>query len=352
MKVGDLAFFYESNTKQPGIVGIMEIVQESSPDQTAFSDESPYYDPKSDRSKPKWHLVHVEHRRKFAQKITLKDLQKFKDAELASMDLIRQGRLSVGKVSPAEWKFIMAMAGDDDESSDEEERGADFASAFEAPGTLDGVNEADASISSTSSSSSSSSSSADIAEELSNDLGIVRDAIPDPVLPSDPIASGLNLLESPLPTIEGILPDVDTFMPNETTTAGGIFETLKSVVGLGTTPSRADSRARSTKPSSRPASRATSRAGSAKPSSRPTSRAGSLRPSSRAGSAVPAPSGSTIGLSPARTTRGGSKPPRSSFGDFPEPIVEEDDLIEDNSSYILEEDPTADELLARPLTYA
>lgn len=32
MKKGDLAFFYQSNCKEPGIVGTMEIVQEHSPD--------------------------------------------------------------------------------------------------------------------------------------------------------------------------------------------------------------------------------------------------------------------------------------------------------------------------------
>lgn len=32
MKKGDLAFFYRSNCKEPGIVGTMEIVQEHSPD--------------------------------------------------------------------------------------------------------------------------------------------------------------------------------------------------------------------------------------------------------------------------------------------------------------------------------
>ena len=32
MKKGDLAFFYHSNCKEPGIAGTMEIVQEHSPD--------------------------------------------------------------------------------------------------------------------------------------------------------------------------------------------------------------------------------------------------------------------------------------------------------------------------------
>lgn len=37
MKKGELAFFYHSNCKEPGIVGTMEIVQEHSPDCTLQS---------------------------------------------------------------------------------------------------------------------------------------------------------------------------------------------------------------------------------------------------------------------------------------------------------------------------
>ncbi|MFW6323030.1 MAG: EVE domain-containing protein, partial [Guyparkeria sp.] len=48
MKPGDQAFFYHSNTKVPGIVGIMEIVSEPKPDPTAFDPDEKYYDPKSD----------------------------------------------------------------------------------------------------------------------------------------------------------------------------------------------------------------------------------------------------------------------------------------------------------------
>lgn len=36
MKKGDLAFFYHSNCKEPGIVGTMEVVQEHSPDRTSL----------------------------------------------------------------------------------------------------------------------------------------------------------------------------------------------------------------------------------------------------------------------------------------------------------------------------
>ena len=37
MRKGDLAFFYHSNCKEPGIVGTMEIVREHSPDRKSFS---------------------------------------------------------------------------------------------------------------------------------------------------------------------------------------------------------------------------------------------------------------------------------------------------------------------------
>ncbi|KAI5803801.1 PUA-like domain-containing protein [Geopyxis carbonaria] len=75
MKMGDLAFFYHSNCKVPGIVGIMEIVKEASIDETAFDPDEPYYDPKSDQKTPKWYLVHVEFRRKLERQISLTELK-------------------------------------------------------------------------------------------------------------------------------------------------------------------------------------------------------------------------------------------------------------------------------------
>lgn len=41
MKKGDYAFFYHSNCKQPGIVGIMEIVREHSVDGVYRSSRDP-----------------------------------------------------------------------------------------------------------------------------------------------------------------------------------------------------------------------------------------------------------------------------------------------------------------------
>ncbi|KAK4674990.1 hypothetical protein QC764_502200 [Podospora pseudoanserina] len=112
MKKGDLAFFYHSNCKEPGIVGTMEIVKEHSPDLSAHDPKAPYYDPKSKPSDPKWSVVHVKFHEKFNKPITLKELRELgaPGGPLDKMQMIKQSRLSVSKVSASEWKFLMAVA--------------------------------------------------------------------------------------------------------------------------------------------------------------------------------------------------------------------------------------------------
>ncbi|KAJ5090604.1 High mobility group HMG-I/HMG-Y [Penicillium argentinense] len=115
MKKGDYALFYHSNCKTPGVVGAMEIVQEHSTDESAFDPKHPYYDPKSKRDDPKWSVVHVEFRRKFNKQVTLHDLKA--NAEpgkpLKNLQTIKQSRLSVSSVTPAQWRFILELAGED-----------------------------------------------------------------------------------------------------------------------------------------------------------------------------------------------------------------------------------------------
>ncbi|KAL4974856.1 PUA-like domain-containing protein [Aspergillus desertorum] len=122
MKKGDLAFFYHSNCKVPGIAGVMEIVQEHSPDETAFDPSHPYYDEKSKREDPKWVVVHVEFRRKFHKLITLNELKSHASAKapLENLQMLKQGRLSVSAVTPREWDFIMSLVkeGDNIEAAD------------------------------------------------------------------------------------------------------------------------------------------------------------------------------------------------------------------------------------------
>ncbi|KAF4968552.1 hypothetical protein FSARC_4067 [Fusarium sarcochroum] len=112
MNAGDLAFFYASNCKEPGIVGVMEIVKEFSEDKSARQPGAPYYDPKSTKEKPIWDLVHVDFRKKFAVPIHLKELRELgkPGGPLETMQLLKQSRLSVNKVSSDEWKFLCDLA--------------------------------------------------------------------------------------------------------------------------------------------------------------------------------------------------------------------------------------------------
>ncbi|KAH7001065.1 PUA-like domain-containing protein [Ilyonectria destructans] len=112
MNAGDKAFFYHSNCKEPAIVGIMEIVKEFSEDRTARQPGTPYYDPSSTKDKPKWDLVHVEFRKKFAVKIGLKELRELgkPGGPLENMQMLKQSRLSVSKVSGPEFKALCELA--------------------------------------------------------------------------------------------------------------------------------------------------------------------------------------------------------------------------------------------------
>ncbi|KAJ4387561.1 hypothetical protein N0V93_008156 [Gnomoniopsis smithogilvyi] len=112
MKKGDLAFFSHSNCKEPGIVGIMEIVREHEPDLSAHNPKSAYYDAKSTAADPKWSIVHVEFRRKFDAPVTLKEMRTHAGpgGPLADMQMMKQSRLSVSKVSGEEWAFLMGLA--------------------------------------------------------------------------------------------------------------------------------------------------------------------------------------------------------------------------------------------------
>ncbi len=108
MRSGDLAFFYHSNCKEPGIVGLMSIVGKARPDPTQFDPKSKYYDPKSDPAQPRWLLVDVRYKRKLKRNIGLKELKLHE--ELSDFALVKRGnRLSVMPVSERQWKFILSL---------------------------------------------------------------------------------------------------------------------------------------------------------------------------------------------------------------------------------------------------
>ncbi|KAK3702931.1 hypothetical protein LTR37_014780 [Vermiconidia calcicola] len=244
MKPGDLAFFYASGgkgSKQPGIVGIMEVVGEPVPDLSALDENAAYYvkNPKMRGSveKPRWFMVDVEFRKKLSKPVTREELQKFTAGEgvLSQMQEFTAARLSVSKVTESEWNFICTELIEWYEDDAELPNGA----------KKDDTAMEDADI----------------------------DADADAALPNGAAVPEVQ------DTIESEPPTTDTLLPVETA-------------------------ATSSRPASRAGSRAASRAGSRapsekKPASRPASRAGSLvvpratsrgrsrTPSARASSAAP-----------------------------------------------------------------
>ena len=95
MAVGDEVFFYHSNIGLE-IVGIAVISQEGFQDPT---DET-----------GRWTSVKVKPVRKLKRPVTLKEIKA--DPALAEMELLTKFRLSVSKVTEAEWKYILKLAGD------------------------------------------------------------------------------------------------------------------------------------------------------------------------------------------------------------------------------------------------
>ena len=111
MRTGDQAFFYHSNAKPSGIVGVVEIVSEARPDPTQFDPESRYFDAKASLDAPRWDLVVVQFVRAFSAMVSLAQL---KDVPaLAGMEVVRKGsRLSVSPVTAVEWQAVLALAGE------------------------------------------------------------------------------------------------------------------------------------------------------------------------------------------------------------------------------------------------
>lgn len=95
MKKGDEVFFYHSNEGLE-IVGIAKVAKEA------------YQDPTTDEEA--WVVVDFKPVRKLKKPVTLAQMKT--DKRLANMDLLRLGRLSVGKVTDAEWDVVLELAGE------------------------------------------------------------------------------------------------------------------------------------------------------------------------------------------------------------------------------------------------
>lgn len=93
MKKGDQAFYYHSNEGME-IVGIVKISK------TFFQDPT--------TEDVRWVSVSIKPFKKLNNPVSLTDIKNEKD--LAQMDLVRLGRLSVQKVRDEEWEKVLEMS--------------------------------------------------------------------------------------------------------------------------------------------------------------------------------------------------------------------------------------------------
>jgi predicted RNA-binding protein with PUA-like domain len=94
MAVGDRAFFYHSNIGKE-IVGVVEVARAAYPDPTEESG--------------RWACVDMRAVGPMPQPVTLATIKA--TPELAGMELVKLSRLSVSRVSDAEWELICKMGG-------------------------------------------------------------------------------------------------------------------------------------------------------------------------------------------------------------------------------------------------
>lgn len=94
MKTGDLGFFYHS-VNEKRVVGIVRVIREHYPDHTDLSG--------------RFGMVDVAAVQPVPNPVTLAEIKA--EPSLAEMMLVKNSRLSVQPVTPAEWKTVCRMAG-------------------------------------------------------------------------------------------------------------------------------------------------------------------------------------------------------------------------------------------------
>jgi predicted RNA-binding protein with PUA-like domain len=92
MKAGDEAFFYHSVTGKE-IVGVVEITRAG------------MADPRDDSGT--WAAVEIKPVKKLERPVTLAEIKA--EPALRDIELVRQSRLSVAEIRPAEWQRILEM---------------------------------------------------------------------------------------------------------------------------------------------------------------------------------------------------------------------------------------------------
>ena len=108
MQVGDYAFFYHSNAKPPGVIGLVRIVEVMVVDPTQFDPESEYFDPKSSPDAPRWHTVKCQYVETLPQIVDLETLRSHFEPD--DLLVVKRGtRLSVIPVADDPAQRLLAL---------------------------------------------------------------------------------------------------------------------------------------------------------------------------------------------------------------------------------------------------
>lgn len=112
MKKGDMVLFYHSNTQPIGIYGIAKVVKEGYPDPTQFNPKKHHFDPKAQKSNPRWYVVDIQFVKKFSEPLTLSIMKN--DPAFNDMLVTQRGvRLSVQPVSEKHFKHVLSITDND-----------------------------------------------------------------------------------------------------------------------------------------------------------------------------------------------------------------------------------------------
>ena len=110
MQPGDQAFFYHSNCKPPGSIGLMEVIEIGLLDPTQFDPQAKYYDPKSNPEKPRWDCARLKFRGEFSALMSLDQLRELYTED--QLPVIKRGnRLSILPVPDATAEDLLSRLG-------------------------------------------------------------------------------------------------------------------------------------------------------------------------------------------------------------------------------------------------
>ena len=110
MKDGDKAFFYHSNCKPPGIVGLMKIVDTGLVDPSQFDSINKCRHPKSTQDNPRWDCAKLAYLGTFCNPLSLDKLRDLYSSE--ALPVLRKGnRLSILPVPTVTAKSLLKHLG-------------------------------------------------------------------------------------------------------------------------------------------------------------------------------------------------------------------------------------------------